>query len=208
LATWDEDSRRLFENLTAVLDESGLHAQSRKAADAETMRLWHARTLRGLRAPTREWVGCYRGSECAADVEVFVPQTNGQRCYGSPASRVRDDVAAFVAGINCAVAILDTDIPPKQVPSNLETLEAVIALSASAHARWIRIHPFVNGNGRTARLWANWVAIRYGLPRFVSLRPRPAGDDYADAGRLALCSGDPTRTVDVFRAMYLAAVRT
>ncbi|MFP5232432.1 MAG: Fic family protein [Acidobacteriota bacterium] len=41
------------------------------------------------------------------------------------------------------------------------------------HAEWIRIHPFANGNGRTARLWANLVAMRYGLPPSIRLRPRP-----------------------------------
>lgn len=35
-------------------------------------------------------------------------------------------------------------------------------------------HPFSNGNGRTARLVANSLAMRYGLPPFVRLRPRPA----------------------------------
>jgi Fic family protein len=43
----------------------------------------------------------------------------------------------------------------------------------------VRIHPFANGNGRTARLWANWTALRYGLPAFVGIKPRPAGDAYA-----------------------------
>jgi hypothetical protein len=36
-----------------------------------------------------------------------------------------------------------------------------------AHTRWVEIHPFVNGNGRTARMWANWILVRYGVPAFV-----------------------------------------
>jgi len=34
-------------------------------------------------------------------------------------------------------------------------------------------------NGLTARLWANWAALRYGLPPFVVIKPRPAEVAYA-----------------------------
>jgi hypothetical protein len=59
-------------------------------------------------------------------------------------------------------------------------------LCAGLHGEWIRIHPFANGNGRTARLWANWAALRYGLPPFVRLRPRPEGIGYALASYAAM----------------------
>lgn len=32
------------------------------------------------------------------------------------------------------------------------------------HARIIRIHPFEDGNGRTSRLFANWILMKLGLP--------------------------------------------
>jgi hypothetical protein len=63
----------------------------------------------------------------------------------------------------------------------------------------VRIHPFANGNGRTARLWANFLATRYGLPPFVRLRPRP-DDGYADAGINAM-KGDWKPTAIVFRRL-------
>ena len=74
--------------------------------------------------------------------------------------------------------------------------------AAQAHARWVEIHPFVNGNGRTARMWANWILVRYGLPAFVRLRPRPDLSEYEAAGRAALCRGEYEPTVAAFRAMY------
>ena len=40
-----------------------------------------------------------------------------------------------------------------------------------------------NSNGRTARMWANSLAMRYSLPPFVHLRPRP-DDGYGGAGCL------------------------
>jgi hypothetical protein len=48
----------------------------------------------------------------------------------------------------------------------------VIDLCAWVHAEWVRIHPFANGNGLTARLWANSLAVRYGLPPFIRFAPK------------------------------------
>ena len=75
----------------------------------------------------------------------------------------------------------------------------MIELAGWAHAEWVRIHPFRNGNGRTARLWANALLMRYGLPPFVRLRPRPDGG-YGAAGAAAM-DGDRQPTVVVFRRM-------
>jgi Fic family protein len=57
----------------------------------------------------------------------------------------------------------------------------LIRLCALAHGEWVRIHPFANGNGRTARPWANWCGLRYELPPFIRLRPRPNHQRYAYA---------------------------
>jgi hypothetical protein len=82
---------------------------------------------------------------------------------------------------------------------NADERDAVIDLCAWAHAEWVRIHPFANGNGRTARLWANFLAMRYGLPPFVRLRPRP-DDGYGEAGIKAM-RGEWQPTAIVFRRM-------
>ena len=79
-------------------------------------------------------------------------------------------------------------------------LAAVLDVCGWVHAEWVRIHPFVNGNGRTARLWANYVAMRYRLPPFVRLRPRPEADAYAHAGIEAM-NGNWKPTAEVFRVM-------
>ena len=60
-------------------------------------------------------------------------------------------------------------------------LEAVIELAAWTHSEWVRIHPFSNGNGRTARMLTNAVLMRYGLPPVLRLRPRPSSP-YGHAG--------------------------
>ena len=68
----------------------------------------------------------------------------------------------------------------------------------------MRIHPYANGNGRVARIWANWVAMRFGLPPFVRIKPRPTGAALRDGrplGGMGLPSdfrGDHDLTVSVF----------
>ena len=71
-------------------------------------------------------------------------------------------------------------------PSTENELLAVIELAAIAHGEWVRIHPYANGNGRTARVWANWVAMRYGLPPFVRIKPRPDGLLYAQGAQRSM----------------------
>ena len=82
---------------------------------------------------------------------------------------------------------------------SLLAVAAVIDVAAWAHSEWVRIHPFPNGNGRTARAWVNWIFTRYGVPPVVPLRPRP-GDGYANACARAM-NGDWQPTVEVFTAM-------
>ena len=76
---------------------------------------------------------------------------------------------------------------------------AIVALCAWTHAEWVRIHPFANGNGRTARIWANSIAMRYGLPPFLRLRPRPAGAYGAACAQAML--GNWTATADCFHQL-------
>lgn len=95
--------------------------------------------------------------------------------------------------------ILDELIPTGNMP-DANVLDAVLDVCGWVHAEWIRIHPFANGNGRTARLWANYVAMRYGLPPFIRLRPRPDGEAYASAGKQAM-TGKWEPTAELFRDM-------
>lgn len=56
------------------------------------------------------------------------------------------------------------------VPGELfEPAEAILAASA-AHAWFVTIHPFIDGNGRVARLLMNLVLMRYGFPIAVITR--------------------------------------
>jgi hypothetical protein len=88
-----------------------------------------------------------------------------------------------------------------------QELHGVLTYCASLHGEWIRIHPFANGNGRIARLWANWAGLRYGLPPFVTIKPRPR-HPYA-AAAFASMTGDHAVMTAVMQQMlrdYLIAL--
>ena len=86
-----------------------------------------------------------------------------------------------------------------------DDLTAVLTLCAWVHSEWVRIHPFANGNGRTARLWVNSIAMRYGLPPFLRIRPRP-DSGYGRAASSAM-QGDWRPTVALFRRIYIESLR-
>ncbi len=114
--------------------------------------------------------------------------------------------------------LADGTVPPPHwlVPFETETYVGRLALDAEAPAplalaraiaRLVRLQPFPNGNGRVARLVANLLAYRRGLPPIV-LDAR-ARRGYASALRAAL-AGDATplaRVVGVALARGLERIR-
>lgn len=117
--------------------------------------------------------------------------------FGVSAREVPAELERFERHMARAVEILDAEKLVGQRPRDWSVLGSVLTLCAHAHGEWARIHPFANGNGRIARLWANWCALRYGLPPFVRLRPRPEGTRYARAAADSM-TGDHRATVSLF----------
>ncbi|MCP3475959.1 Fic family protein [Bradyrhizobium sp. CCGUVB1N3] len=48
---------------------------------------------------------------------------------------------------------------------------AVVEFAAQVHQRLASLHPFEDGNGRTARLAMDWVLLRHGLPPSPPIGP-------------------------------------
>jgi len=117
---------------------------------------------------------------------------------GVVSTQVADELKRFESTLQTLVAELNKLVPVGR-ELDADQLAAVIDLCAWAHAEWVRIHPFANGNGRTTRLWANSLAMRCGLPPFIRLRPRPSAG-YGDAGAKAM-KGDWKPTAIVFRRL-------
>ena len=192
MADWDEDSPELRQNLANILDEIARQSSERPTPTKELARHWQRAFMQGLKAEPR-YVGTFRGEPGLERTGVKIG-----RYYGVRAANVAGELTKFEQTFQRAVARLDAALPVGK-KLNADEAAAVIDLCAWAHAEWIRIHPFANGNGRTARLWANFLAMRYGLPPFVRLRPRP-DDGYGDAGASAM-QGDWRPTAQVFRKL-------
>lgn len=164
-------------------------AVTRPLPDEVTPSQWHADLYLGCAVPVPGYVGHYRVDATVPELdgyEVGVGALLSDGCpekVGVPSRLVADEVGKFVAGARAALLVLDRAVPPGARPASPQDVRAVVQVAAIFHGEWVRIHPFANGNGRTARLWANHVALRYGLPAFVSVKPRPHGVDYARAGR-------------------------
>ena len=156
--------------------------------------------MHGLTPPARKYVGRFRGEP---GLESCIVTIGGK--FGVAPSDVAATLSSFEADLQKKITNLDAVIKPGQVADTEEQLAVVIDLCAWAHSEWVRIHPFANGNGRTARIWANYIAMRYGLPSFVRLRPRPDGE-YAEACSAAM-DGNWEPMAQLFRRMLAEFVR-
>jgi len=187
---WDEDSPQLRKNLARVMEEVVRASEQRETPTLEAAKRWQTLIMEGLDVPSLRLVGVFRGETGLENVQVRVGAN-----YGVDSANVAEELTRFEAKLQTLVAALDSLLPISQEP-DADQLAAIVDLCAWVHAEWVRIHPFANGNGRTARLWANGLAIRYGLPPFVRLRPRPNAG-YGDAGAKAM-QGDWKPTAVVF----------
>jgi fido (protein-threonine AMPylation protein) len=190
---WDEDSQQLRKNLEQVLRIIRQAAGQRATPTVAAAKNWHSRVMQGLAVPEPQFVGRFRGESGLENVEVRVDANPGVA-----SAEVASELTKFEGKLQTIVAILDAALPHGQEP-DADQLAAIIDLCAWAHSEWVRIHPFANGNGRTARLWANSLAMRYGLPPFVRLRPRP-NSGYGQAGARGM-KGDWKPTAVVFRQL-------
>ena len=122
------------------------------------------------------------------------------------ARRVGEEMHAVLAGLHAVFAELDARLPVGKSPATADQILEVVSFAALAHGEFLRVHPFANGNGRIARLLVAFVCLRYGLPMFLHVKPRPESDDYIRASRDSMGRppdfvGNHTTTTAVFAHM-------
>jgi fido (protein-threonine AMPylation protein) len=206
---WNDDSpgaaTRIRRNLETLLRRLVDEAAHRAPPTVELAQGWHREAFAGVELPVPYFAGEVRDDDPRYPELIGYEVLVGTR-PGVPSHRVPAELARFEARMQRAVEALDGALPAGERPREAGILGSVITLCAYAHGEWARIHPFANGNGRTARLWANWCALRYGLPIFVRLRPRPDGHRYARAAADSM-AGDHRAMVSLF-ADWLEAQMT
>ena len=201
MADWDDDSPRLRGNLEQVLLGIRGSARRRNVPSVDDARGWQKDAMAGLDVPHKDYVGGFRGEGGKLQhCEVTIGSVNGV-----PPARVADELKAFEIRLQRVIKELDKSCEPGE-DLDADGLAGVLELAAWAHAEWVRIHPFANGSGRTARLWANSILLRYGLPPVVTLRPRPDGR-YGVAAARAM-NGEWEPMIAVIREMLLNYLRS
>ena len=200
---WNEDDPRdeavLVRNLSQVLRELVQGSRLRQVPSVAMAQEWHRKIYEGIRLPVAYYAGEIRDSDPKfPELDGYEVQVG--RHLGVPSAQVPSELANYEAALREAVAVLDNEIPIFRYPDDPDQFLSLLTLLAYAHGEWVRIHPFANGNGRTARLWANWCALRYNLPAFVRLKPRPEGNLYANAAAASM-GGDHQSMIAVFAQM-------
>ena len=153
MTDWDVDSKQLRDNLHQLLSVSLKHARQRRTPSVEQARGWQNKFMHGLTSPRPQYVGRFRGEPGLEGCEITVGSYPGVS-----SGDVAENLKRFEEKLQKTVAALDGLIKLDRDMS-ADDVAAVIDLCAWVHAEWIRIHPFANGNGRTARLWANSIEI-------------------------------------------------
>lgn len=190
---WPGDLARIQHNVTALI-----RSIARKAHDwsvvpgADEVLDWHRQLYLGCRVPVAGYVGHFRGDPTVTELLGYEVGIGRLQPDGLPekvgvySKDLAVQIPTLLAQIRAGFGQLDSVLEPGQRPVTREAVEAVVFLAARVHGEWVRLHPFANGNGRTARVWANFIALRYSLPAFVSVKPRPADSAYGRAGQASM----------------------
>ena len=134
-------------NLSYALDFMEVIAVSKDRPIAlSDLRQIHALILKDIQD---EYAGKYR------DREVKISGSEYKPPEAHLISQQMDDLGAYVKQVTSS-DVSDTDLP--------------ILCAAAAHAWLAQIHPFIDGNGRTARILMNLILMRRGYPICIITR--------------------------------------
>jgi len=205
---WNADppgyDQQLLLNAERVLRSIVASSDQRDLPTVAIAQDWHRRLYEGVPLPVSYYAGEVRDSDDRFP-ELVGYEVSVGAVSGTTTANVSLGLANFERQIEIGISRIDAAIAVGARPGTSQQLGGVIAFCAMVHGEWIRIHPFANGNGRTARLWTNLVAVRYGLPPFVAIKPRPGDPAYRQAAAASM-SGDRAVAVAAFAAMFRASL--
>jgi Fic family protein len=101
---------------------------------------------------------------------------------------------ALFSEVRTSLASFDAD------PEAPKYEASAVHLAVWAHARFISIHPFEDGNGRIGRLWMSWTLDRLHL---VPLSIEAPKQEYLEGLNIFYRTGELQPLIDLFLDIYL-----
>ena len=214
--SWQDDDPRnlsvIQDNAAQLITELRATAAERIPPTREELCRWHARLYAGCQVPVAGYIGHFRGDPAVKeliDYEVGLGarlQNGNLEKMGVWARQVGEEMDGVLAGLHAVFTELDARLPVGKPATTPDDVLALISFTALAHGECLRVHPFANGNGRIARLLVAFICLRYGLPMFLHIKPRPESEDYIHASRDSMgrppdFTGNHTTTTAVFAHM-------
>ncbi len=186
---WNDDPpafrRQIEQNIATVLRGIRDEADLRNAPTVSMALQWHREIYSGVPPPVDYYAGEVRDTDRRFP-ELIGYEVEVDTIRGFDSADVPAALNEFEQGMHIATRAVDAALSTGARSRTARQLVGVVQLASQAHGEWIRIHPFANGNGRTARLWVAWLAARYGLPLFLRLKPRSEGTAYAFAASASM----------------------
>jgi len=168
------------------------------------LKTWHRKLFRHV-VPVDYYAGNYRNVDPARPCLSWDVQVSGVLgpIAGLPfvqvPSAMQDLSDQFQSGCSQLSTYLSTVTEPRA------RHRSIVKLLALAVGEFIRIHPFINGNGRISRLFANYICQRYELPMpFASPDKRPELAAYEDAHALSMVGQHDSLYVFFLQALAIS----
>jgi len=173
--------------------------------DHGDLKTWHGRIFRKS-VPLDYYAGNFRSDSARYPcLRVNNGIDDGSmRLPGAPYLEVPRLMKELSGEMNRRIAELDQFIRANPTPT--DRARWAVMLAALYAGRLVRIHPFLNGNGRMSRLVANYVFARYGYPpAYFDPLPRPS-KGYAEAGAAAMIGNYKPMFLYLLSALAVAVV--
>ena len=149
----------------------------RAIIDAATCCRWHRMIFLG-HAPLDYYAGNFRQLNPqmpCLNYRVGVRQQNGTIIPGSHPSQVVAETLNLFAEVR--LNLVQAELRWSELTPQDRAISVAFALSRLV-GKFIRIHPFINGNGRTSRVLWGWGMRRFGLPFQFRITFHPEDPSY------------------------------
>ena len=155
-----------FLNLLEQVHDS-VHAAAKAVLIQDDLRGWH-KTLFQPFVPRDYYAGRFRQINSALPCLDYPVHVGG--IAGTPSGKVVEEMNTLFVDLKSNIDNLEQRWAQAKPPERAGLLSKTLAWFVGSY---IRIHPFINGNGRTSRLLWRWGLTRFGSKPQVCTHPRP-----------------------------------